>query len=113
VHFFDEEQSGRSVKKRLRSRGMMTGGIALTAAGPALVVVGLLSSIFLCGRDDTGSKPCDTDQRMIWFGLGGAALVGVGVPLIIIGAKRVPVSQVAIAPWVSPRNAGLALRLDL
>ena len=43
-------------------------------------------------------------------------LAGTGVPLIVVGAKKVPAYETSVAtftPWVAPRAAGLGLRLQL
>jgi hypothetical protein len=47
--------------------------------------------------------------------LSGVVLVGAGIPLIVIGAKQVPVSEnsedeMAILPWVSRDGAGAVVR---
>ena len=110
THFFDE-QKPRKVKKRISSPGMMVAGIVLTAAGPTVWIVGVLSST--CRNDNPDSSSCGPGLNGAWLFLGGAVLIGTGIPLIVIGAKRVPATRVAIAPWASPRDAGLALRLDM
>jgi hypothetical protein len=60
---------------------------------------------------------CSYDCRhgdVIWGGLvTGVALVGVGVPLIVIGSKSEPHRVASVAPWATPRSAGLQLRLTL
>jgi hypothetical protein len=110
TRFFDEEKP-RKVKKRISNPALMVTGIVLTAAGPTLWIVGVLSSS--CRNDNSDSTSCGPGVTGAWLFLGGAALIGTGIPLIVIGAKRVPATRVAVAPWVSPRDAGLALRLEL
>jgi hypothetical protein len=109
-HFFDEEKP-RKVKKRISNPSLMVAGIVLTAAGPTVWIVGVLSST--CRNDDSDSPSCGPGVNGAWMFLGGAVLIGTGIPLIVIGAKRVPANRVAIAPWVSRRDAGLSLRLDM
>jgi hypothetical protein len=43
-------------------------------------------------------------------------LAGTGVPLIVVGARKVPAFDTSVAtftPWVAPHAAGLGLRLQL
>ena len=112
THFFDE-QKPRRVTKRISNPALMVAGIVLTAAGPTVWIVGALSST--CRNDDIdgSSSSCGPGVGGAWMFLGGAVLIGTGIPLIVIGAKRVPAARVAVAPWVSPRNTGLALRVEL
>jgi hypothetical protein len=109
VHFFDEERP-RSHKpaKRIGNPALMTGGIIVTAAGPTLWMVGVLT--MSCDRT---SDDCDAGARFAGFFLGGLALIGGGIPMIVIGAKRVPVGHLSAVPWVGPREGGLQLRLDV
>jgi hypothetical protein len=49
-----------------------------------------------------------------WF-LSGLALTALSVPLVVIGAQRVPVAptvRVALVPSTLPSGAGLRLRVD-
>lgn len=101
--FFTHEEP-RKPAKRLRSPGMMAGGIVLTSLGPVLLMAGVLSS---------SCPGCSSGPRMLAFVLGAATCIGIGVPLIVMGAKRVPVHQVTLAPWLAPRQAGMQLQLSL
>jgi hypothetical protein len=112
THFFDEDKP-RQVDKRIKSPGLMVAGIVLTAAGPTVWIVGALSLSCRNDNPDGSSSSCQAGVAGAWLFLGGAVLIGTGIPLIVMGAKRVPVARVAVAPWVSPRDAGLALRLDM
>jgi hypothetical protein len=49
------------------------------------------------------------------LGIGGAVLIGGGIPLIIYGGKNVPVKKagLSVSPWASPRSGGLKLSLTL
>ncbi len=111
VRFFDDDEQPRKVKKRLTSPGMMAGGIVLTSAGPIFLMVGVLTTH--CSYESRLDGSCNAGTRLLAFGLGAAALVGVGIPLIVMGAKRVPARHVALAPWLSPEHAGLQLHLEL
>lgn len=110
THFFDDEKP-RKVNKRISNPGLMVAGIVLTATGPTVWIVGALSSS--CRNDNSDSGSCGLGVNGAWLFMGGAVLIGTGIPLIVIGAKRVPTTRVAIAPWMSPRDAGVALRLDM
>ena len=87
---------------------MFVTGIVLTSASPiGLMVVSLAA---LCGMGETSTDCGD-------IVIGGLAttviLAGVGIPLLVIGAKRDPVAVGRIAPWVTPHAAGLGLHFDL
>jgi hypothetical protein len=87
-----------------RSTGMMVTGISLTGTGLIAGVVGF----WLIGQADQGhlaqcgTKTCDPQQQRIngWViaGAGGAA-IAVGVPLLVVGARKVVVTPSA------PRSA--------
>ena len=51
------------------------------------------------------------------FGIGGALLAAVGIPMIIYGAKSVPngppTASLRVLPWANPDSGGLRLRLEL
>jgi len=87
----------------------MVGGIVLVSLSAIPMTVGLLAAT--CG--DSGSQNCDASS----YFLGGMAitgvLVGVGIPLILIGAKREGAPTASVAPWATPHSAGLALHLQL
>lgn len=85
---------------------MLAGGILLTAAAPILLITGVLSVTCFGSCHRSGN-------RELGYTVGALALLSVGIPLIVIGAKRVPVTRVSAVPWLGPQNAGLNLRLDL
>jgi hypothetical protein len=92
------------------SQAMFVTGIVITSLAP----IGLLvtSVGLLCGLTVTGPNSGCGD--VIIGGLVTTAIfTGVGVPLIVVGAKRDPVAIGRIAPWVTPRAAGVSLRFDL
>jgi hypothetical protein len=48
------------------------------------------------------------------IGLVTVAMIAVGIPLIVYGAKRVPNEpQAMVTPWASPTAAGATFRLSL
>jgi hypothetical protein len=118
---------------RRRNRGMMIGGIVMVSVGP-LALLGALSarnSQEECDNDLENQYPnhvvpaydeaalerCDSYSLPIYLlGIGGAVLVGAGVPMIIYGAKSVPskpASRAQLLPWATPQSGGLRLRLTL
>jgi hypothetical protein len=108
---FFEDEAPRKPKKRIGRPGLMATGIVLTALGPMVFVVGALSS--QCGGDGSSGGCDEARQRLVGVALVSLALIGVGIPLIVVGAKRVPVRQVTVGPWLAPRQAGLQLHVAL
>jgi hypothetical protein len=94
---------------------MMTAGIVVTSLAPVGLMVsafGFLSCVSVDGSEGSGNKTCHSDVA-----LGGliftAAALGVGVPLILVGARREPVATALIAPWLTSRSSGLRLVVEL
>jgi hypothetical protein len=101
---------------------MMAGGIgAVVLAGVGLVVA--LGAFFKeagCGFGNIGSlgsRNCESYDAYIFGGLlSTAVLTGVGVPLLVIGSRKVPApheSAATLAPWIGRQVGGLSLRFDL
>jgi hypothetical protein len=90
------------------SQAMFVTGIVLTSASPIGLMIATLG--MFCGLGETSTDCGD-------IAIGGLAttaiLAGVGIPLIVIGAKRDPVTVGRIAPWVTPHAAGVGLHFDL
>jgi hypothetical protein len=118
---------------RRRNRGMMIGGIVMVSIGP-LALLGALSARnsqescdsalenqypnhVVPAYDKQELERCDGYTLPIYIlGIGGAVLVGAGVPMIIYGAKSVPskpASRAQLLPWATPQSGGLRLRLTL
>jgi len=117
------------------STGMFVGGIALTTAGIIGVLVGsglastASSQIPVYCDQGSGVTVCeyrtDESQQNAGIGLliGGLVGIGVGIPLWIIGGKRVPVKEdgapsdkpadgekkTGLELLVSPKSAGVRL----
>jgi hypothetical protein len=92
------------------SQAMFVTGIVITSFAP----IGLLvtSVGLLCGLTTTNRNTGCGD--IIVGGLVTTGIfAGIGVPLIVIGAKREPVAIGRVAPWLTPRSAGIGLRFDL
>jgi hypothetical protein len=117
-----------------RNRTAMITGIVLASLGP----VALLAALSAKNDQDT----CDTqlqrdypDRRLppseryrvdacnaysvplYLFGIGGAVLAAVGIPLIIYGSKPVPAgaprASLRVLPWAAPGSSGVRLQLSM
>jgi hypothetical protein len=98
----------------MRSPGMLVGGVVLTSLAPIVFFWGVANTTCTQHDSDLSGGGCnDNDDRMLAVGLTSLVLLGVGIPLIVVGGKRTPATRVSLGPWVSPRQAGLQLRLDM
>lgn len=93
----------------------MIAGIVLTSLAPVGLIVtsiGFLSCVSVDGSQGSGKQSCHSGLM-----LGGlvftAAAVGIGVPLLVAGARREPVATARVALWLTPRSSGLGLSLEL
>ncbi len=85
------------VSERLRRDGMLVGGMVITIAGIAAAgVAPLLVTLHDC--DDDAESHCEYPARTagIFTGVGGAALLAVGIPLWVAGKKKVSARE---ATW--------------
>ena len=107
----DETPPPRRGKRH--SQGMFVTGIVITSLAPiGFIVTGLGMMCGLMSTSDTrGGDDCG--QLLVGGLVTTAVLAGVGIPLIVIGAKRDPVGVGRVAPWVTPHGAGVGLRFDL
>ena len=91
-----------------RSPALMGVGIALTALGGAASIASLV--VDLAGSQCSPGQVCTGVSSGAVFGLliGGVVGLGVGIPLLIYGAKEVPAGSIsAVTPWVgAPGGAG-------
>jgi hypothetical protein len=111
---------------RRRSRGMMVTGIVLTSAGAASFITTTVLIVLQtrCTSDFEENYPgnvapssaVDEYERCKSYetpsgvaALGGLVLTGVGIPLWIYGAKKVPSGSAVLSPWLAPNFAGLSL----
>ena len=110
---------------RRHSTGMMVGGIIMTSIAPVALLVAAVANneqnsceLGLNDFDGDGfgtgdTRDCDSYDSRIYGGLIlGLALAGAGIPLIVIGAKKEPVTA-SMTPWVTAKSAGLGLRIDM
>jgi hypothetical protein len=114
-----------------RSPAIMTTGIVLTSATiPLMLIAGALSNRAYdsCVKDQYttatssppsyyGSNSCQDarETRATAIIIGGIVGLGVGIPMIIYGAKKVPDGgpTATLTPWASPTAGGATLRLSL
>jgi hypothetical protein len=104
--------------RRRRSTGLMVSGIVMTSLGTASLATALGLSLARIGcKDDVERRDeCEAfDTAALATLLGGFALTSAGVPMLIYGAKKVPVEPegATISPWLTPSAAGLSVRLRL
>jgi hypothetical protein len=104
---------------------MMTGGIVMVSVVPIVLLAVMVANLEqdACERGtyfssnglaDSPGTNCGRFDATIYGGIiGSAGLLGVGIPLIVIGGKKEPVGLARLAPWASPHGAGLGFRLDL
>jgi hypothetical protein len=101
------------------STGMMVGGIVMLSLAPVALLVSGIARIGKGICDVGDERGCDQDYDPTIYGslLTGVALIGVGVPLLVIGAKKEPVEDRAatatLSPWATPEAAGLGVRIDM
>ncbi len=104
-----ERPVGRPQGERVRRSPAMFGtGIALVSVGGVSLVAGaafLAANQVECG----GSLNCPVSAPGLAFVIGGIVCLGAGIPLAVIGGRKVPPPAAALHPWVSPTLAGLAL----
>jgi hypothetical protein len=106
---------------RRHSTGMMTGGIVMVSLAPVAFLVSGIAALGkgLCnvGTEDRFDSCDDYDPTIYGSLIVGFGLLGGGIPLIVIGAKKEPVGNstpaATLSPWASPSAAGLSLRLNL
>ena len=106
---------------RRKNTAMMVMGIIMTSIGPIplLMSIAYSSGKSSCqtglfgGVSDSGSYCNRNDGRMYGTLALGLGLLGAGIPMIVIGSKRVPIARASVTPWAAPGAGGLSLRLDL
>jgi hypothetical protein len=108
-------------KMQRHSSGMMAGGIVMVSLAPVALLVSGIAGLgkSVCSIDNPDRyDSCDEYNPALYGGLLSAlVLVGVGIPMIVIGAKKEPVDApnvaATVSPWVAPSAAGLSLRVDM
>jgi hypothetical protein len=105
---------------------MMVGGIVMVSFVPIALLVSLVANAeqSACESSDYyydgssfstyGGTDCDKYDKTIYGGaIVAVGLLGAGVPMIVIGAKREPAAVARVTPWATPHAAGFKLRVDL
>jgi hypothetical protein len=99
---------------------MMAAGIVMMplAIGALFVAASTAGHAGSCDSlsGNASSQSCDKDRVTKGALFTAVALVAVGMPLIIIGAKKEPAKPKATAtltPWATPTAAGVGLRISL
>jgi hypothetical protein len=109
----------------------MTTGIVLTSAAlPIALMAAFVSDkayqdcisdlpanhVLVTAEQAERGNDCRSSQKFRAYAIAGTAIamIGVGIPLIVYGAKKVPnAEQAMLTPWLSPTSAGAILRLPL
>ena len=115
------EERSEPPKMVRRSPGMMAAGIVIVSIAPIPLFMGALYALdgLGCGSgyDEPYERDCSEHSgEAAALTLMSLAMVGIGVPLIVMGAKRVPAKQpwqAAVLPFATPGGAGIGLRFKL
>jgi hypothetical protein len=101
-------------RMKLRSVPLMVTGIVVTALGAqSLGLLGLvyISDNMCSSPEPNGCKPHSTLTMVL--GTGALVGLGVGIPMIVVGATRVPNEQathrIVLTPWAASGSGGLTL----
>jgi hypothetical protein len=96
-------------KTKRYSPGMMVAGIFLVSGGPIVLLLGIASNCSVPG--------CESNAQGVGLTVAGLGMIGLGVPLIVMGSQRVPDESTApratLSPWVNQNGAGANLGLVL
>jgi len=87
---------------------MFVGGIVMASLAPVSMWVTAFNFLF-CGGETSSGCTKNVVTGLVLTG----ALLGAGIPMIVIGARRDPVASARVMPWVAPHSGGLGLRFDL
>ncbi len=111
---FAEAHQPQSVPMRMKSPGLLAGGIVIVTVGVAGMFYGLSGSSCSELVNSQGYGNCRAaESARTTFMLVGIGLIVGGVPLIVIGSRREPVPVVSLTPWVSHQHGGLRVQLHL
>jgi hypothetical protein len=118
-------------KTERNSVALMAGGITLVSVAPVLLLIAAVAAgqKSSCRNEPTyvydsftgeyalREQDCDRyDSTIYGFTIAGLALFAVGIPMFVVGSRRVPVqdkAKASVSPWVGRDGAGATLRLDL
>jgi hypothetical protein len=106
-----------SVGKETRSGAMVVTGAVLVSVAATMLPIGTIISASAgqdCTTDPTGAFTCQPDSgRITGIGILAAAAGGlaIGLPLIVLGAQKVPI-EIPRRAAISVGPTGAALRYD-
>lgn len=97
----DERREKRRKKGPRHSTAMLVGGIVMTSFAPISLLLGAAGMM--------------TGRPALFIGgfAGAGVLAGVGIPLIVIGGRRKPLTTARLTPWLTPQSTGLGLSFEL
>ena len=99
------------LRTKRHSQAMFVSGIVVTSLAPIGFIVTNLGLFCELSEDASSSKHC---AGLIFGGLAATGvLLGVGIPLIVVGMGRDPVASARLTPWLTPRSAGIGLRFEM
>jgi len=107
-------------KMKPQSTGLMVAGVVALTASAITFYAGYVALI-AGGTCDSYDREYDDDcrdhQRLgVGLSLATLGLIGAGIPMIVVGSKRVREDgkpTATISPWLGAREGGLQLRLKL
>jgi hypothetical protein len=92
-------------KTKRYSPGMMVAGIFLASGGPIVLLLGIV--------ENCSAPGCESNAQGVGLTVAGLAMIGIGIPLIVMGSQRVPDESTApratFSPWVNQNGAGANL----
>lgn len=102
-----DQKAFRDRTTERRSVGMMVGGIVLSGVGLAGIFT--TAVLALSSAVEHGSDQDTLATAALFTGLGSAGCIGAGIPMIVVGARRVPKSlEGEPAPAPSPAQPEVA-----
>lgn len=93
-----------------RSIGMMVTGIVLTSVGAVAALTGAAIAGDAENCEGEACRRFGAHGYGVGLGVGGLAVIGAGIPLLVVGAQRVDPDEPAIALTIRP--GGFTLRTD-
>lgn len=102
------------IPKKRRSTGMMVSGIVLTALGGVTLLAGAvvygMAKKTSCTYSATGATFCSRNEDGATAGtiamLLGGGMIAAGIPLTVVGARKVPVNEAGVRKVEAPRSVG-------
>jgi hypothetical protein len=109
-----------SPRTKVQSPALIAGGIATVLLG-AFVLSSTLwvgAGEAACGLANAPEDQyrCDSGGLAAGLAVSGLVLIGAGIPMIVVGSQKKPISaapRAQIQPWFAARGAGVHVRLAL